>query len=209
MDLKEFIDAAPEQIKKEFTYKKYKKGSHIILPNEENNYLYILTKGIAEVYRENHLGSMISLHIYEAVSFFGELEVFNTEIKTLGVIAKTECETIIIHKRDVYRWMREDFDFTFFIIEQLTARLISSSDIVTKLSLLTVRDRILCSIYTHYKIGDLNSLTKQKLSSEVCVPIRSLNRSIAQCINEGFIDFKDKKFTVNSIEKLEKYSDNF
>lgn len=209
MSLKEFIEFAPKHIVESFIFKSYKRGDHIILPDIENNYLYILTRGSAEVYRGNHSGSMISLHIYEACSFFGELEIFNSEIKTLGVIAKSNCETIIIHKENVYKWMKADFDFTFYIVEELAKRLVLSSDTVTKLSLLTVKDRILSSIHAHYKIGDLDSLTKQKLSGEVCVPIRSLNRSIAQCINDGFIDYVDKRFSVISIAKLEEYTDKF
>jgi CRP-like cAMP-binding protein len=208
MDLQELVNNAPENIKKEFIYRKYKKGSFIIQPYEENNYLYILIDGSAEVYRQNYAGTMISLYLYNSYSCFGEVEIFNNNIKTLGVIAKINCETITIHKKNVFEWMRTDFNFTFYIVEQLAAKLISSSDVTSKLSFLIVKDRILCSIYAHYKIGDLDSLTKQLLSSEVCTPIRSLNRSISQCINEKYIDFKEKKFTVNSIEKLENYVEN-
>lgn len=209
MNLKDLIDAAPEHIEKEFIYRKHKKGSLIILPYEENNYLYILINGSAEVYSQSYAGAMLSLYLYNSYSCFGEVEIFNKETKTSGVIARTNCETIAIHKKNVYEWMRIDFNFTFYIVEQLAAKLISSANTIAKLSLLTLKDRILCSIHAHYKIGNLDNLTKQKLSSEVCAPIRSLNRSIAQCINEGFIDFQDKKFTVNSIEKIEKYLDDF
>ncbi len=73
---------------------------------------------------------------------------------------------------------------------------------------LPLKDRILLSMHNHYKIGDLDTLTKQILSSEVFAPIRSLNRSIAQCINEGFINYKDKTFSINSIEAVEKYLEN-
>lgn len=209
MDLKKLVDTAPENIKKEFIFKKHKKGNLIIFPNEENNFLYILINGSAEVYWQSYAGAMISLYIFNSYSCFGELEIFNKEIKTLNVVAKTNCETIAIHKKYVYEWMQIDFDFTFYIVEQLAEKLIKSSNNAVKMSLLTVKNRILSSIYAHYKIGDLNNLTKQVLSSEVRAPIRSINRSIAQCINDGFINYKDKKFSVNSIDKLEKYLDNF
>lgn len=209
MDLKKLVYNAPEHIKKEFIYKKHEKGSLIIFPNEENNFLYILTNGSAEVYWQSYAGAMISLYIFNSYSCFGELEIFNKEIKTLSVIAKTNCETIAIHKKYVYEWMQIDFDFSFYIVEQLAEKLINSSNNAVKVSFLTVKDRILSSIYTHFKIGDLNNLTKQALSSEVCAPIRSINRSIAQCIDDGFINYEDKRFSVKSIDKLEKYLDNF
>ncbi|NOU86194.1 cyclic nucleotide-binding domain-containing protein [Paenibacillus sp. LMG 31460] len=209
MDLKEIVNDVPTQIKKEFIYKKHKKSSLILHPHEQNNYLYILTTGLAEVYRQSYVGTMLSMYIYNSYSCFGEIEIFNDNIKTLGVIAKEDCETIAIHKTKVYEWMKLDFNFNFYLIKQLAQKLVLSSDTAAQLSLLPAKDRILLSLHNHYKIGDLDNLTKQILSSEVCAPIRSLNRSIAECINEGFINYKDKKFSIKSIEAIEKYLENF
>lgn len=209
MYFKDIVNDAPVHIKKDFIYKKHKKGNLIIHPHEQNNYLYILTTGIAEVYRQSYEGTMLSLYIYDSYSCFGEIEIFNEKIKTLGVIAKENCETIAIHKTKVFEWMKIDFNFNFYIIKQLASKLILSSDTATKLSFLTVKDRILLSIHNHYKIGDLDQLTKQILTSEVCAPLRSLNRSIAQCIDEGIISYKDKKFSIHSIDEIEKYLGDF
>ncbi|MED1915637.1 Crp/Fnr family transcriptional regulator [Bacillus thuringiensis] len=209
MNLKDIVNVAPERIKKEFIYKRHKKGRLIIHPNEHNDYLFILTTGIAEVYRQTYTGTMLSLYIYEAHSCFGEIEIFNEKIKTLGVIAKQNCETIAIHKSMVYEWMKTDFQFNFYLMRQLASKLILSSDTAAQLSLMTAKDRLLISIHNHYKIGDLDTLTKQMLSSEVCAPIRSLNRSITQCINEGFINYKNKKFSITSIEAIEKQLEHF
>lgn len=209
MDIKKLIDNAPENIRKEFIHKKHKKRSLIIFPEEENNYLYILIKGSTEVYRQNLAGTMISLYLYNAYSCFGEVEIFNKEIKTFGIIAKTDCETISMNRKTVLNWMRTDFDFTLYIVEQLSMKLVSGGEATAKLSLLTVKDRILSSIYAHLRIGDLDKLTKQELSIEVCAPIRSLNRAVAQCMREGFINYQYKKFKVNSPDKIEKYYNDF
>ncbi|UHA73310.1 Crp/Fnr family transcriptional regulator [Paenibacillus sp. 481] len=204
MNLKDIVNNAPEHIKKEFIHKTHKKGSLIIHAHEQNNYLYILTTGRAEVYRQSYVGTTLSLSIYDSYSCFGEIEIFNESIKTFGVIAKQNCETIAIHKTKVYEWMKIDFNFNFYLIKQLASKLVLSSDTAARLSLLTAKDRILLSIHNHYKVGELDNLTKQMLSSEVCAPIRSLNRSIAQCINEGLINYKDKKFSIHSIEEIER-----
>ncbi|GIP24084.1 Crp/Fnr family transcriptional regulator [Paenibacillus sp. J22TS3] len=209
MDFENIVNHAPLHIKKEFIYRTHVKGSLILHPDEQNNFLYILTTGKAEVYRQSYAGTMFSLYIYQSYSCFGEIEIFNENIKTLGVIAKQTCETIAIHKDKVYEWMKIDFNFNFYIVKQLASKLILSSDIAAKLSLLTVSDRVLLSIHNHYKMGDLHNLTKQMLSSEVCAPIRSLNRSIAQCISEGLIDYKNKKFHINSVTELEKHVESF
>jgi len=204
LDLKDIVVAAPEHIKNEFIYKQHNKGSSIVLPDEANDYLYILIKGRAEVYSQSYSGSYISLYLFESYSCFGEVEIFNNQFKTLGVIAKSDCETISINKNAVIEWIKADINFTLYLIEQLSEKLIHSTNTTAKLSLLTVKDRVLDSIYIHYKIGDLGRMTKEKLSYEVCVPMRSLNRAIAQCIDEGLIDIIDKKIIVRSKENLEK-----
>jgi len=208
MNLRTLVENAPKSVKEEFTYKKYKKGNFIIHPDETNEYLFILTKGSTEVYRQSYLGSMLSLYVNDTYSFFGELEVFNKDIKTFIVIARTDCEVIIIHKKTVHEWMKADFDFSLYIVEQLAGKLIEISNKASKLSLLTVKERVLISIHSHYRIGDLEQLTKQMLSNEVCAPIRSVNRAIFQCIDEKLIDYKKKKFEVISKDVIEKQIEN-
>lgn len=209
MDIEILIDNVPETIKKEFIYRNHKKGSLIIFPDEENSYLYILIKGSTEVYRQSLEGTMVSLCLYNAYSCFGELEIFNKAIKTFGVIAKTDCETISMHRKTVLNWMRLDFDFTLYLVEQLAMKLVLGGEATARLSLLTVKDRILNSVYAHLRVGDLNQLTKPQLAVEVCAPIRSVNRSIAQCIREGFLNYEHKKFKVNSPDKIEEYYNDF
>jgi len=171
--------------------------------------LYILTAGKAEVYRENYSGALISIFSYDSYSVFGELELFNEQIATFGISAKTDCEAILVHKNMVFEWMKNDFDFTRYILEQLSLKLVTSTSRTMKLSFLSIKDRILYSIYTHDKIGDLGNLTKQKLSQEVCAPLRSLNRSIKECIEEDFIVYQDKSFHITGKAKLEEYSKVF
>lgn len=68
-------------------------------------------------------------------------------------------------------------------MEQLSTKLITIIDAAVKFSLLTVKGRILYNIYEYYKVSKLDSLAKQRLTNEVYTPIRTLNRSIAECIN--------------------------
>jgi CRP-like cAMP-binding protein len=205
MNLFYFINNPPASIRNSFIHKKHRKGSSILYPGEKNNYLYVLIKGSANVVIQNLSGSGYALYTYHAYSCFGELELFNKNIKTLDVVSQTDCETIIIQKEKVFEWMKADFEFTKFLIEQLTEKLIISSHKLTAVSLLSVNDRLLYCIYTHYKLGDLATLTKYAICSETFIPIRSLNRSIAECKKNNYFEFDKKQFRILSIEKLEAY----
>lgn len=205
MDLSHFINTAPASVKASFVYKEHSKGSYILYPGEENNYLYILIKGTADVLIQNLSGAGFVLYTYEAYQCFGELELFHNDIKTHEVVAQTDCSTILIQKEQVFEWMKADFEFTKFLIRQLTEKLIKSSQKLTSISLLSVSDRLLYCIYTHHKSGDLATLTKQDVCTETFIPIRSLNRSIAECKRNHYFEFRQKRFHILSEEKLEMY----
>ncbi|MPM39619.1 hypothetical protein SDC9_86253 [bioreactor metagenome] len=181
------------------------KGSFILFPGESNNYLYILVKGTANVMVQSASGINLILHVYDAYSCFGDLELFNKHAKTFVVVCSSDCETIILHKDKVFEWMRNDFEFTKFLIEQLTEKILNTSHKLTSLSLLSVTDRFLYCIYTHYKIGDLGTLTKEMVCTETVIPLRSLNRSIAECKKNELIEFKSKHFRIISLEKFERH----
>ena len=204
-NLSRFIRNAPLPLKNALIHRTHRKGSFILYPGEENNYLYILIKGTAAVIIQNTSGSGFVLYSYDAYSCFGELELFNENIRTHEVIAQSVCETVAIQKDQVFEWMKADFEFTKFLIEQLTEKLIMSSKKLSSISLLSVRDRLLYCIYTHYKLGDLAKLKKGVVCSETFIPLRSLNRAIAECNENGFFEFREKHFHVIAEEKLEKY----
>lgn len=207
MELKQIIADAPISVRNKFRTKCYDKGDIIIFPNEPNSLLYILTEGMAEVYRQSAQGNMITLSIYEAYSIFGEMELFNDRIKTATVVATTKCTTIIVSKDILFQWMQIDSRLSLYVIEQLTEKLDASTASLVKLSLLNIKDRIVCSVYSHYKMGDLHQLTKAQLSGEVCAPIRSINRSLAICTGEGLIEYNNKTFTLLDKEKLINYAE--
>ncbi len=205
MDLKSIVERAPNHIREQFVYQKHPKDSFLMFAGEANDYLYILTKGSAEVYCQNYEGTILSLSLFHAYNIFGEIEIFNPDAETRSIIAKTSCESIRIHKKIVFEWLKADFDFNLFIIKELAKRISDSSVTASTIALLTIKERILYSIYSHYKIGDLNKLSKKNLIAEVYTSARSLNRSLADCVNEGFITYNNKKFQIVSMDILETY----
>lgn len=202
MELKTILAQAPKEIQNNLLAQTYKKGSHILFAGEGNDYLYFLIAGLAEVYTLTHEGVMISLNTYTATSFFGEYEVFNPKMTTHSVIAKTDCEIIQIHKNDLYQWMQKDFRLTLHILEHFATDVMISHQTNTHLAYLTIKERVLTSMYSHYIIGDLEALTKNILVQEVFAPLRSVNRAIAEIINDGTINYQKKRFMVSNEEQL-------
>ncbi|MCT4686142.1 Crp/Fnr family transcriptional regulator [Vallitalea sp.] len=203
MSLSALIDHAPINIKPLLTTRYYEKGRHILFPGESNTSLFLLTEGIAEVSMQSHQGKNISLRLHTAPDTFGVLELFDDQLKTQSVIAKTDCQVIVVQRKFVLQWMEEDFQFNLYIIKLLSSCFRQANALASILSTMTIKERVLLSIYQHHKSGTLTSLTKEMLINEVCTPRRSLNRIIQDCYEEGILEYNSKTFHIINLKSLE------
>jgi len=206
--LKKLLENAPEKIKQNFEHKHYSKDTLIISPDEQVRHLYILTDGESEIYQQNLSGVLLLYTIMTPYSCFGEVEMINNKLKPLSVIAKTDCQIIRLERSHVLSWMKLDFDFNLYLFEQLAEKLRNNSEKFFQLAAMTVKDRILYSLYTHYKIGDLDQLTKKQISYEAATALRSVNRAISMLSEEGLITYQKKRFSILFPETVELYLEN-
>ncbi|MDC7290596.1 Crp/Fnr family transcriptional regulator [Blautia schinkii] len=203
MDLRQLIQKAPDTVGSSIMNRRYPKGSHILYPEEKNTYLFLLLEGMAEVYEYTANGMFISLYRYHKNNCFGEIELFCSDRTTLGITACEDCEVAVIKKETVILWASSDRDFCQFLLEQMASKIADNSDAYIRSSSMTLRQRVLHCLYRHHESGTLNTLNKEKLANEVCAPLRSLNRVISQCKEEGLIDYHKHQFYITNIGMLE------
>ena len=179
-----------------YVEKNYQNGDYIIEPTEENHFLYILVAGRAGVYNECADGESVLLYEYRAVDFFGEFEIF-TDIRTpMTVKAKSDCSVYMVERSEVLKWLQLDFEFTLFFLNRICMKTLDLSYEHIRVSKLSIRERYVYSIKSHFDRGDLPQLTKERLVEEVKTPIRSLNRIIAEC--SDFITFEHREFKISN-----------
>ncbi len=204
----ELVERAPQPIKEQFKYKYYSAGTQIIsATGVSKTYLYIITSGIAEVFKESTCGTVINVNTFSAGDVFGEVEIFSPDFKPYNVHTKTDCCIILVKKEAVFQWMREVFDFDLFLCEMLTRRMYITSDSMSRIALLPIKERVLGCISSHYLSGTLKELTKDELVSQVRAPLRSINRVIMECTSSGLIDYKNKTFYVKDAKRLSEFAD--
>jgi len=200
-----FMDLMSDETKEKLIRKHYKRNSTIVFAEEENNYVYFLINGLAEAYMITPQGSISSLHLYKAGSFFGEIEQFYVGRKPVEITAITDCVVDVLHKNDFLNWLQNNFEATKFLISEISYKLIANTELVEEVLLLTVKERMLRSIALHRYRNNLDRLTKEQLTKEANAPIRSINRAIAECSNQNLISYKNKKFTILDEETLNNY----
>ena len=203
MNINDLILNAPEDVKTTFVSKTYPKGSHILLPEDTNTSLYLMIKGLAEVYQYAINGMLISIYEYRENSCFGEVELFCKARSAFGVLAVEECHVIKVKEDGVRRWLESDPQFCEFLLQQMAQKIGDNCDAYLRLSTLTLYERVLTCILHHERMGTLMKLTKEHLATEVCAPLRSVNRVLAKCKEEGLIDYKKHHFHVMDLKQLE------
>ncbi len=204
-NLSDALENAPLDISRHLIKKIYYRGNHIIQPAVSNDYLFFLTKGDVEVKQFTYEGNEMLLKELKAFDVFGELEIFDKGFKTNAVVAVTDCQVVKLHREHVFEWMKIDHDLSKCLFNIIVNRYVQTCLRTDNLATLTIKQRLLLSIFRHYEKGDLQSVQKSRLIQEVGAPKRSINRVLKECIQEGFVEYTEKRFTVVDRKKLEEF----
>lgn len=183
-----------------FITRNFKKSETILDPYQTSGCLYILVSGKAAVYNLGIDGEELNIYEYCGTDCFGEIELLCGRRYPLMVRATTDCTVYLVAKRDFLQWLKEDPGFSFFLLKRMSEKLLDNSDRMTRLSLLTMRERYLLSIYNHYNACDLDSLSKARIAEEICAPIRSLNRLVAE--NRELVSYGASGFQIVDEEQI-------
>ena len=203
------VQQAPEEIRRHLSYREYPCGASIFPAPGQMEYLYIIDSGVVEVIKESYSGTLISVNAFTEGDIMGEIEIFCPELTPYKVNSKTACRLLVIPKATVFQWMQADFDFTHFICETMARRLYTTSDSMSRIAMLPLKQRILGCIHAQYQAGTLSSFTKEMLVEQTKAPLRSVNRIIRACIDSGIIDYRKKTFYVLDEAALEVYAKEY
>ena len=207
--IKELVSQAPEEVREKITYRDYLRGASIFPVPGQAEYLYIIDSGVVEVIKESYSGTNISVNAFTEGSLLGEIELFCPELEPYKVRSKTDSRLIVIPKETVFKWMQTDFAFTLFICETMATRLYTTSDSMSRIAMLPLKQRILGCIHAQHRAGTLSTFTKEMLVEQTRAPLRSVNRILRDCINSGIIAYRKKTFYVLNEEVLDTYGKEY
>jgi len=100
----------------------YRDGEMIVRQGEVGNCMYVIQSGKAEVLRELE-GNNVRLAVLGENDFFGEMAIFEHEVRSATVRALGELRVLTVDKRTFLRRIQEDPTLTFRIVEHICNRL--------------------------------------------------------------------------------------
>jgi CRP/FNR family transcriptional regulator len=110
----------------------YEDGEIIISQGAEGNCMYVVQAGQVEVYVEKD-GREILLAVRGAGDFFGEMALFEREVRSASVRARGQARVLTIDKKNFLHRIHEDPSLAFSIVQAMSSRIRELSAEVVKL----------------------------------------------------------------------------
>ncbi len=102
--------------------KVYNDGEVIVRQGETGDCMFEILEGTVEVLREKD-GHEVSLAVLSKGDFFGEMAIFEREVRSATVRALGEVRAITIDKRTLLRRISADPSLAFRIVEKMANRI--------------------------------------------------------------------------------------
>jgi CRP-like cAMP-binding protein len=112
--------------------KVYEDGQILIRQGEVGDCMYVIQKGQVAVFREKD-GQEVGLAVLGEGEIFGEMAVFEREVRSATVRALGEVRALTVDKKNFLRRIQEDPSLGFRLMQLMSKRVRDLSDEITRL----------------------------------------------------------------------------
>jgi CRP-like cAMP-binding protein len=102
--------------------KVYNDGEIIVRQGEVGDCMYVIQEGQVEVIAEEN-GEEIHLAVREEGEFFGEMAIFDRDVRSATVRALGDVRVLTVDKKNFMRRIHQDPSLAFRIVETMSQRL--------------------------------------------------------------------------------------
>ena len=100
----------------------YRDGEMIIKQGDVGDCIYVIQEGKVEVFNENHKGE-IKIAELGTNEFFGEMGLFEKDVRSCTIRACGEAKILTIDKRNFYRTIHKDPSLAYNLLQKMSYRL--------------------------------------------------------------------------------------
>lgn len=109
-------------VKSDALGKFYQDGENIVVQGEEGQCLYVIQSGAVEVLQEQNGEEIHIAELYEG-DFFGEMAVFERDVRSSTVRSKGDSRILTIDKKTLLGRIQEDPSLAFRMLQKMSSRL--------------------------------------------------------------------------------------
>ena len=102
--------------------RRYRDGEMIIKQGDVGDCIYVIQEGKVEVFNENHKGE-IKIAELGTNEFFGEMGLFEKDVRSCTIRACGEAKILTIDKRNFYKTIHKDPTLAYNLLQKMSYRL--------------------------------------------------------------------------------------
>jgi CRP/FNR family transcriptional regulator len=191
----------------------FARGQTIFHQGDYGDTLYLIARGQVRIYHPNAAGRELSVALYRAGAFFGELALLDDQPRSASAAAMLPTIILTLARRAFLHTLHEHPAIAEALLAELAARLRATSGYAEQLANPSAPQRIgwlvldLAQRYgTPSACGmriDLQ-LTQDDLASRFGVARETVNRVLARLREQGLVMFTDGQLLVPDCARLER-----
>lgn len=205
--LKENLTKIPSYAVKHCTIKEFKIGSAILKKGDQLEYVYILLEGIVNIYNEFETGDCFHFAETKAIDILGEIEFLAQENLIASTCStETKCVALQIPLKILEKWVNDDSKF-FHFISSSSAKKNYKASIFQGTKLIYPSIHLMKIYIVRHLKSDIGTKpysflekSRQNISEELGICVRSVNRTIRKLKLEGLVSIKNGKIYITKTQ---------
>ncbi|HYE82281.1 MAG TPA: Crp/Fnr family transcriptional regulator [Clostridia bacterium] len=202
----EILKYCPYDILKRWSIKDYAKGQVIFRQGEIYDSFCIAVSGYIDIYVMAENGKRYSQAIYTTGDFIGELEIFDEKPFGCFVEAISDVRLLEIKREYFLQWIELDKNISEYITRTLCSQFYNLSKKAGQDTLYSLKQRLCYYLITCTKsrsgIIEKIDIQKDKLSEQMAVTQRSINRVLQYLKEKGIIDIENNTVIIKDMDAL-------
>jgi CRP/FNR family cyclic AMP-dependent transcriptional regulator len=208
-----FRDLPPPVLEHLGSYMKSRRvarGAIIFAKGDPGTGLMGVLSGTVRVSVASMEGKDIVLNVFHGGDVFGEIALLDGRPRTADATAMTDCELIVIERRDFVPFLRDHPDVTLRFIEILCSRLRRTSEQVQEVTFLNLPTRLARALLElaagaggDGPPGSMLAITQRELSQLIGRSRESTNKQLRAWEKRGWIALERGGVSVLAKDKLE------
>ena len=195
-----FRDLTPAALERLCRYAKtvkYKRGAKVVSKGDPGASMFAVARGTVRMSSPSTDGRAALLNLIGAGETFGEIAMLDGQPRSTDAIANTDCELLVIDRRDLLPFVRDEPDLAMRFIELLCTRLRWTSEQVEELILHNLSARLASALVrlVGRKAGKeagngtdrTIDATQQQLSEMVGISRESTNKQLVAWAAQGWV----------------------
>jgi CRP/FNR family cyclic AMP-dependent transcriptional regulator len=175
--------SAIDQLFRYAKIRKFKRGATVFSKGDPGDALFAVTNGSVKMSVSSVTGRSVILNLIGAGEIFGEIAMLDGLARTTDAVANTNCELLVIDRRDFIPFVQNYPVLSMKFIELLCARLRQSSGQIEQIILQNLPGRLANTLIRldqnrERSAGKSITITQQEIAEMVGTTRESINKQL-------------------------------